>query len=33
VLKAALGDDPAPFRDTAAMLEEIGAAWRQARAG
>lgn len=32
VLKAALGDDPAPFRDTAAMLEEIGAAWRQARA-
>jgi flagellar secretion chaperone FliS len=33
VLKAALGDDPAPFRETATMLEEIGAAWRQARAG
>lgn len=32
VLKAALGDDPAPFRDTADMLEEIAGAWRQARA-
>lgn len=32
VLKAALGTDPAPFRDTAATLEDIAAAWRQARA-
>lgn len=32
VLKAAIGQDPAPFRDTAATLEEIAAAWRQARA-
>lgn len=32
VLKAALGDDPAPFRDTADMLDEVAGAWRQARA-
>lgn len=33
VLKAALGQDPAPFRDTADTLEEIAGAWRTARAG
>lgn len=32
VVKAAIGDDPAPFRDTADTLAEIAAAWRQARA-
>ena len=32
VVKAALGADPAPFRDTADALEEIAVAWRQARA-
>lgn len=32
VLKAALGQDPAPFRDTADTLEEIAGAWRTARA-
>ena len=32
LLKAALADDPAPFRETADTLEEIAGAWRQARA-
>lgn len=32
VLAAAMGDDPRPFRDTAATLEDIAGAWRQARA-
>ncbi|WP_425229127.1 flagellar protein FliS [Sphingomonas sp.] len=32
VLDAAMGDDPAPFRDTATTLAEIAGAWRQARA-
>ena len=32
ILRAALGDDPGPFRETADMLEEIAGAWRQARA-
>ena len=32
MVKAAIGSDPAPFRDTADSLEEIAAAWRQARA-
>jgi flagellar secretion chaperone FliS len=33
VIDASLGSDPAPFRAVADSLEEIGAAWRQARAG
>ena len=32
VLDAAMGDDPAPFRDTAATLADIAAAWATARA-
>lgn len=32
VVRAAIGQDPAPFRDTAATLEDIAGAWRQARA-
>lgn len=32
IVRAAIGQDPAPFRDTAATLEEIAGAWRQARA-
>jgi flagellar protein FliS len=32
IVEASIGHDPAPFRDSAAMLEEIGAAWRTARA-
>lgn len=33
IIDASIGSDPAPFRDVAAMLEEIGQAWRTARAG
>lgn len=33
IVRAALGDDPAPFRETAHELEEIGQAWATARAG
>jgi flagellar secretion chaperone FliS len=32
ILDAAMGDDPAPFRDTAATLADIAAAWATARA-
>lgn len=32
VVDAAIGADPRPFRDVAATLEEIGAAWRSVRA-
>ena len=32
IVNASLGSDPTPFRDTAGTLEEIAAAWRQARA-
>lgn len=32
VLNAAMGDDPAPFRATAATLADIAAAWATARA-
>lgn len=32
VIKAAIGTDPAPFRDTADTLEEIAGAWATARA-
>ena len=32
VVDASIGSDPAPFREVAAMLEEIGQAWRSARA-
>lgn len=33
VLAASLGDDPAPFRQVAADLEEIAQAWATVRAG
>lgn len=33
IVNASIGQDPAPFRDTAGMLEEIAAAWKTARAG
>ena len=32
VVNAAVGDDPTPFRDVADTLDEIGQAWRTARA-
>ena len=32
VINASLGHDPAPFRDSADMLEEIAQAWRTASA-
>lgn len=32
VVHASLGTDPAPFREAAASLEEIGAAWASVRA-
>ena len=32
VLDAAIGEDPAPFRDTAATLADIASAWATARA-
>ena len=32
VVEAAIGSDPAPFRDAAAMLDEIAGAWATARA-
>ncbi|QNE32831.1 flagellar protein FliS [Sphingomonas sp. NBWT7] len=32
VIEASLGHDGAPFRDAATTFEEIGAAWRTARA-
>ena len=32
VLDAAMGEDPAPFRDTAATLADIASAWATARA-
>lgn len=32
VVQAAIGSDPAPFREVAATLEEIGQAWRTVRA-
>lgn len=32
IVEASIGDDPAPFRDSATMLEEIAGAWRTARA-
>ena len=32
IVRAALNDNPGPFRETADSLEEIAAAWRQARA-
>ena len=32
VVNAAVGNDPAPFRDVANTLDEIGQAWRTARA-
>jgi flagellar protein FliS len=31
IVDASIGHDPAPFRDVASMLEEIGQAWRSAR--
>ena len=33
IVDASIGSDPAPFREVAAILEEIGQAWRTARAG
>ena len=32
VVEASIGNDPAPFRESAAMLDEIAGAWRTARA-
>ena len=32
IIQASLGTDPAPFRDAAATLEEIGGAWASVRA-
>ena len=32
VIRASLGNDPAPFREAAASLEEIGGAWASVRA-
>lgn len=32
VLKAAIGNDPAPFREVADTMDEIASAWRTARA-
>ena len=32
IVEASIGHDPAPFRDVAATLEEIGLAWRTIRA-
>ena len=32
IVEAAIGDDPAPFRESAMMLDEIAGAWRTARA-
>ena len=32
IIDASIGIDPGPFREVAAMLEEIGQAWRSARA-
>lgn len=32
IVKASIGHDPAPFREVAATLDEIGAAWRTVRA-
>ena len=32
VVRAAIGDDPQPFRDTADTFEEIAGAWASARA-
>ena len=32
VVSASIGNDPQPFRDVAATLEEIGQAWRTVRA-
>lgn len=33
IVDASIGSDPTPFREVATMLEEIGQAWRTARAG
>lgn len=33
IIDASIGSDPAPFRETAANLDEIAQAWRQLRAG
>jgi flagellar protein FliS len=32
IVEASVGHDPQPFRDSAAMLDEIAGAWRTARA-
>ena len=32
IVEASIGNDPNPFRESAAMLEEIAGAWRTARA-
>lgn len=32
IVDASIGNDPAPFRDVAATLDEIGQAWRTVRA-
>ena len=32
IVEASIGHDPQPFRDSAAMLDEIAGAWRTARA-
>ena len=32
VVGASIGDDPAPFREVAASIDEIAQAWRAARA-
>ena len=31
IVEASIGDDPAPFRDVASTLDEIGQAWRTVR--
>ena len=33
IVDASIGNDPAPFRDTAANLDEIAQAWRSVRGG
>lgn len=33
VVNASIGNDPRPFREVAATLDEIGQAWRAVRAG
>jgi flagellar protein FliS len=33
IVEASVGQDPAPFREVAEMLDEIGQAWRTVRAG